>query len=91
MMHDCAILAFERVLELDETCVMTYINKGNSYMALTDYEKAINCFDTYLFYDEDNSVIWNTKGVCHKNLMQEELAVKAFGKAIECDSTYTEA
>ena len=73
-------------MDLDPKDYKAYYNRGNAYLQLEYYNKAINDYEHAIIRNTTNADIYLNKGNCHFFLKQFDLAVTEFDKAIGLDA-----
>ena len=86
--HDKAIEAYKRALELQPGNADTVVRLGNAYFDSADYETAITTYTEALIIDPRNADVLTDLGVAYRRVKRPEKALNAFRKAIDIDSMH---
>lgn len=70
---------------------MTWVQKGDNYVAQEHYAEAISAYEQALAIDPYNSSVWNRLGLAHRKAGRNEDAVLSFEKAVGLDPYYSSA
>ncbi len=57
--------------------------KGIGFLKDGKYDEALNCFETILIANPDNSDIWNKKGIALRSMGRYDEAIVCFNKSLE--------
>jgi len=85
-----SIKAYSISLELNEHAV-AYYNRGNAYLELHEYAKAIKDFDKAIELSPNYAEAYNNRGVAYAELGEYKRAIKDYDKAIELNPDDAEA
>jgi len=94
MMRDkleLAITELGKSIELDPTDADTYILRGEAYIGLGQYSKAIADSDAVIKLNPKNACAYNMRGKAYLGQGNHKKAIKNFDKAIMFKSEYPEA
>lgn len=75
----------------EEAIALVWTNTGIAYCDLTNYEKAVYCFEQAIILENDNSDVWYNKGIAHSYMGNYEEALISYSKVIELDIKYDNA
>ncbi|SET09462.1 TPR repeat-containing protein [Methanococcoides vulcani] len=75
----------------EEALALVWTNTGIAYCDLSEYQKAVYCFEKALELDSLNPDIWYNKGIAHSYLGNHRESVKSYTKALEVDPKYDNA
>jgi tetratricopeptide (TPR) repeat protein len=84
--HEEALLAFDRVLALDQENVDAWSNRGAALAHLGRNEEALEACDKALSLDSSRALTWNNRGSILCALSRHVEALAAFRKATTLDS-----
>jgi len=87
-MHDKAIEAYKKALELQPGNVDTLVRLGNAYFDSGAYEAAITTYTEALTIDPRNADVFTDLGVAYRRIKRPEKALSVFRKATDIDSTH---
>lgn len=85
-----AVVSLTRGIELKPT-ENKYLFRGNSYMALEEYDLALADFNSSIEIDPEFARAYYRRGILYKKMELLENAAKDFKKAIELDPKYDDA
>lgn len=85
-----AVVSLTRGIELKPT-ENKYLFRGNSYMALEEYDLALADFNSSIEIDPEFARAYYRRGILYKKMELLEKAAKDFEKAIELDPKYDDA
>ena len=74
---------YDRVLQIDESNVRTWFNKGLALGEIERNEEALVCFDRVLQIELYNTTVWFNKGITLRNLKRYDEALDSLSKALE--------
>ncbi len=63
----------------------SYLIRGNAYIGLQQYHKAIADLTAALVFEPKSAIIYNNRGFAYKNLQEYKKALADFSKALEID------
>jgi tetratricopeptide (TPR) repeat protein len=86
--HDKAIEAYKKALELQRGNADTLVRLGNAYFDSEDYEAAITTYTEALAIDPSNADVLTDLGVAYRRVNRPEKALNAFRKATDIDSMH---
>jgi tetratricopeptide (TPR) repeat protein len=69
--------------------LVTYIGRGDSYLQLKQYEKAIEDFSEALTFNQENALVYISRGNAYLKLKQYEKAIEDYDKFIELEPEST--
>ena len=70
-------------MQIDESNVGTWLNKGMALLNLERHEEALECYDIVLQIAIFNPRVWFLKGVTLRNLKRYDEALDSLSKALE--------
>jgi tetratricopeptide (TPR) repeat protein len=70
---------------------MTWVQKGDNYVAQENYAEAISAYEQAIAIDPYNSSVWNRLGLAQMKSGRNEDAVVSFEKAVGLDPYYSAA
>ena len=76
-MFDKAIMAYDKILEVDKKNEEAWRFKGWNFYLLSNYEDALKCFDNALSINPNEAFTWQWKG-------DSFFSLKEYGEAIRC-------
>ena len=80
-----AVQSASEAIELKPDYAAAYNNRGNSYNALKQYERAIDDYDKAVELDPSYAAAYSNRGNSYNDLGQYERAIQDLDKAIELD------
>src|SRR6266487_672940 len=80
-----ALVAYERVIQLDVQNVSAYVGKGNTLLECEQYDEALLTYDTALRFVSTDASIWTSKGYVLAKLVRYSEALEAYKNAILYD------
>ena len=80
-----AILAYNNAIELDPLYAVAYNNRGNAYMALQQYERAIEDHNRGIELNPQVAIAYYNRGSAYDGLKQYRQAIRDYTRAIELD------
>lgn len=84
--HNEAIKCFNKCLEIDKADFNTLYKRAWAYIAIEDYDNAMNDLQLVEKSDSDSESLYLSKGYIHFQLKQFNEAIKEYTKAIELKS-----
>ena len=75
----------EKIAKEPENAVYYYLNRGNCYLFLEDYKKAIEDYNKAIELNPENADFYSNRGICYLFLEDYEKALEDFNNAIELD------
>jgi tetratricopeptide (TPR) repeat protein len=81
------IADFDEAIRLDPIDAIYYNNRGQSYVAIKQYERAIADFDQVMRLDPAYAQAYNNRGQSYLALGQPERSIADFNQAIQLDPT----
>ncbi len=78
---------FTNAIELDPTNSIGYIDRGDYYYELENYQLAIEDYSKAIEIDPTQADYFNNRGICYYKLENYQNAIEDFTKAIEMDPT----
>jgi len=75
----------------EEAVALVWTNTGIAYCDLSEYKKAVYCFEQALDLDPRNSDIWYNKGIAHSYLGNYREAIESYTKTLAIDERYDNA
>ena len=79
------IIAFEKVIKMNDTYPGIWTAKGSAHGKLKEYYRALEAFDKAIELNPNNAVAWSDKGRALYFLGREDEANDAIAKAVELD------
>ena len=61
------------------------VEKGKNYLENSQYEEALRCFEQALRLNQNDSELWNFKGISLRSMGRYEEANECFQKSLEID------
>ena len=83
--NEQALIHFSNAIDLDPQNSEMYINRGNTYRVLEDYEMAIQDYSAAIELDPKSASVYQSRGFSFYMTLQFENAIEDFTKAIELD------
>jgi serine/threonine protein kinase len=81
----------ENIVDFSLESAIDYLNLGNAYKNLKEYEKAIIYYTKAITLNPNYTSAYNNRGIAYKSLKEYEKAIIDYTKAIALDSNYTSA
>lgn len=75
----------------EEALALVWTNTGIAYCDLSEYKKAVYCFERALELDSLNPDVWYNKGIAHSYLGNYKEAIGSYTKVLEIDPKYDNA
>jgi tetratricopeptide (TPR) repeat protein len=72
----------EAISEKKQDDAMTYVNRGNDYNKLGQYQSAIDAFSEAIRLQPDLTTAYYNRGIAYSNHGQPQLAIEDYNKAI---------
>jgi len=85
------LVSYDIALELQPNNIEVINNKGLLYVAISDYNNAVKCFNQSTDINPSDASIWNYKGLAFHALGKYEDAITSYDKAIILRHTFVEA
>ena len=76
---------FGDAIRLKADFLEAYVNRGISYDALQEYDKALDDYNHVLYNDPLNQAAWYHRGMTHLNLQKYEQAIYDFERVLSLD------
>ena len=80
--------SFDEAIRLNPNLADAYTNRGASYNALGQYQRAIRDLDEAINLNPEMAMAYNNRGNSYGNLEQLERAIEDYGEAIRLDSRF---
>lgn len=75
----------------EEALALVWTNTGIAYCDLSEYKKAVYCFEKALELDPRNPDIWYNKGIAHSYLGYHKESIESYAKALDINPKYDNA
>lgn len=79
------VLALEQEVAADPKKIQAWIELGNLYFGMDEYEKSIRSYRRALDLDPNNAHVWTDMGIMYRSSGQPQQALEIFAKAMELD------
>ncbi|VVH59001.1 TPR domain protein, putative component of TonB system [uncultured Gammaproteobacteria bacterium] len=83
--HTRKIEICTQIIKLDPKNYMYFKNRGDTYIDLGEYQKAVNDYDQVITLNPEDSTIFKNRGFAYINLGEYQKAIKDFNQAIKLD------
>ena len=81
----------DKAIRLDPQDAAAYLNRGNAYGALGQYERAIEDLDEAIRLDSQLAMAYNNRGRAYKEVGQYERAIEDYDEAVRLNPQYVNA
>lgn len=88
--HQTAILHFEKSIDDDEYCALSWYGMGNIHFDLELYQKATECYKKSIEIDENFAYSWYRMGNIFEEAGDYQRAKEYYNKAIEIDENFAD-
>ena len=89
--HPSSITYLSDAISLNPENELAYLNRGDAYYNLKQYEKAIEDYNKTIELDPENVIAYGRRGDAYGRLKQYESAIINYSKAIDLDPEYAPA
>ena len=89
--HPSSVTYLSDAISLNPENQFAYLNRGDAYYCLKQYEKAIEDYNKTIELDPENVIAYGRRGDAYGRLKQYESAIMNYAKAIDLDSEYAPA
>ena len=89
--HPSSITYLSDTIRLNPENQFAYLNRGDAYYSLKQYEKAIEDYNKTIELDPENVIAYSRKGDAYGRLKQYESSIMNYAKAIDLDPEYAPA
>ena len=89
--YEEALKAYERVLQIDPSCLPAWIYKGWALYSLKQYEEALKPFERALQIDQEDFTVWHAKGTALYKLKRYNEAIAFYDCALQINPDYVVA
>ncbi|SEI05858.1 tetratricopeptide repeat protein [Bathymodiolus azoricus thioautotrophic gill symbiont] len=83
--HTRKIEICTQIIKLDPKNYMYFKNRGDTYIDLGEYQKAVNDYDQVITLNPEDSTIFKNRGFAYINLGEYQKAIKDCNQAIKLD------
>jgi tetratricopeptide (TPR) repeat protein len=89
--HPSSVTYLSDAISLNPENGLAYLNRGDAYYNLKQYDKAIEDYNKIIELDPENVIAYGRRGDAYGRLKQYESAIMNYAKAIDLDSEYAPA
>ena len=89
--HPSSITYLSDAISLNPENELAYLNRGDAYYNLKQYEKAIEDYNKTIELDPENVIAYGRRGDAYGRLKQYESAIMNYANAIDLDPEYAPA
>lgn len=86
-----AMLNFSQAIKLVPQSAIPYCNRGAAYLALNQYQKALDDFDAAIERDSAIAEVWNNKANTYRRQVKIAEAIPNYREAVKLNPNYADA